>query len=520
MPFVVVRDLRVEFPGVTAVDGVSFELAPGECLALVGESGSGKTMTALALLGLLPDAARASAAELTVAGVTAADVVGNGRARRWAGIRGRLAGLVSQDALVSLDPLRRIGREVAEAFEVQQPSASRERVRERVLASLEAAAVPDARERARQYPHQLSGGLRQRSLIASAISAQPLLLIADEPTTALDSRAQARVLSLLDDLRRDGLALLLISHDLGMVARVADRIAVMQAGRIVEEADAATLLSAPQHPYTRALLDAAPSPRGHAASGGDVVLEARGLVRRYSVRGGSRLAVGGVSFALREGTTLGVVGESGSGKSTLARLLLALERADEGEVRLEGNAWSTLSERERRRRRDRIQLIDQDPFGTLNPRWNVQRVLAEAVALAGDTDVPSRIRELLALVALDATVLSRRARELSGGQRQRVAIARALARRPAVLVCDEPVSALEVSVQAQVLDTLEDVRRRLGLSLVFISHDLDVFAHVSDEILVMKDGLVIERGSVSDVLNAPRHAFTRELVAAAFPAQD
>lgn len=515
-PYVSVRDLRVRFPDAQAeaVAGVSFEVAPGECLALVGESGSGKTMTALALLGLVPPEARISAEELVVTGV---DTTGF-RDRDWRGIRGGRVGLVSQDALISLDPLRRVGREVAEVIEIQESGVSRVELGQRVIEALTQAAVPTPALRARQYPHELSGGLRQRALIASAVAGRPGLLVADEPTTALDSIVQAQILRLLGELKESGLALLLVSHDLTVVERLADRIAVMKDGKIVETAAAATLLGSPRHPYTRMLLSAVPGPREEPQrAGGAVVLSARGLVKAYRHPGGRVLrAVDEVSLELRAGTTLGVVGESGSGKSTLARLLMAMESPDAGTVQLDGQEWSSLPERRRRGRRGRIQLIDQDPFGSFDPRWSVRRILAEAVAL--DTSQRQaalpRIRELLHQVGLSEELLRRRPHQLSGGQRQRVAIARALARRPEILVCDEPVSALDVSVQAQVLELLTSLQERLGLSMVFVSHDLAVIAQLSDEILVMRDGVAVEQGGAAEVLADPAHPFTRELLTA------
>ena len=509
-----VRGLSVEIGGRLVVGGVDLEIAAGECLAIVGESGSGKTMTANALLGLSPRGAVATADELVVGGI---DARGFGE-RQWRELRGSRAGLVSQDALVSLDPLRRVGREVAEPIEVHEPGAGAAEVASRVIRMLERVAMPEPRSRARQYPHELSGGLRQRALIASALAAEPVLLIADEPTTALDVTVQARILDLLEELNGAGLALLLISHDLGVVARLADRIAVMKDGVIVETAPTRELIDNPQHPYTRELLAAQPRPRAAAvADDGPAVLEARGLAKSYRLPGGAPLrAVDGVSLRLAAGRTLGIVGESGSGKSTLARLLMATERPDEGEVLLGGAPWSALRESERRRDRHRIQLIDQDPFGSFDPRWDVRSILAEAIAL-GDTPRPrreERARQLLAQVGLDESLLSRRAHELSGGQRQRVAIARALARDPEILVCDEPVSALDVSVQAQVLDLLVSLQREFGLAMVFISHDLGVIAHVSDEILVMAEGAVVESGPAARVLGEPRHPFTRQLLAA------
>jgi len=496
-----VSNLSVTIAGMTVVDGVSFDLAPGECLAIVGESGSGKTMTANALLGLSPGRVRAD--ELVVAGH---DV----RAfsdRRWRTLRGNEIALVSQDALVSLDPLRRVGREVAEAIEVHEGGLSRGEVGERVIHALESVAMPDAAARAQQYPHELSGGLRQRALIASALAAAPQVLIADEPTTALDVTVQAHILDLLAELKQRGLGVLLISHDLAVVSRLADRVAVMKDGRFVETGPTSDVLANPQHEYTRALLAAVPVPKKTSPTRGEVVMSATGLTRLY----GSRVAVDDVTLEVRHGQTLGIVGESGSGKSTLARLLLGLERPDAGAVILGGEEWSALSERQRRSRRQRIQLVDQDPFGAFDPRWSVERIIGEAVAL-GEKSTRGRILELLHQVGLGEQHLRRRPRELSGGQRQRVAIARALARRPEILICDEPVSALDLTIQAQVLALLTRLQQHLGLAMVFISHDLAVIAAVSDEILVMRDGVVVERGPARRVLVEPEHPFTKSLV--------
>ena len=498
-----VDDLTVTIGGAAVVDGISFTLAAGECLAIVGESGSGKTMTANALLGMSPGTVTAN--RLEVAG---ADTSGFTE-RDWRRLRGSDVALVSQDALVALDPLRRVGREVAEVVEVHE-RLSRAEVGARVIRALEDAAMPDAAQRAAQYPHELSGGLRQRALIASALAGRPRVLIADEPTTALDATVQAQILELLAELTRQGLGLLLITHDLSAVARLADRVAVMQRGRIVETGATTAVLADPQHPYTRTLLAAVPTRRTTSRDAGNPVLEADGLRRAY----GSRVAVDDVSLTLRAGQTLGIVGESGSGKSTVARLLLGLETPDAGSVTLDGAPWSSVRESQRRERRHRIQLVDQDAFGAFDPRWSVERLITEAVAL-GEKPTRARVLELLAQVGLGEEHARRRRHELSGGQRQRVAIARALARRPGILVCDEPVSALDLSIQAQILALLESLQRDLGLSMVFISHDLAVIGQVSDEILVMRDGAVVERGAASTVLEAPQHPFTRRLLDAA-----
>ncbi|WP_433528141.1 dipeptide ABC transporter ATP-binding protein [Micromonospora sp. CA-263727] len=528
-PLVAVEDLHVTFDTptgeVAAVRGVSLTVEAGECVAVVGESGSGKSVTARTLVGLAGPGARVHAARLELAGI---DVRGH-RPRDWRRLRGRFAGLVLQDALVSLDPLRTVGAEIAEVLATHGIVGRRERAG-RVRHLLDLVHVPEPDRRARQYPHQLSGGLRQRALIASALAGEPALLIADEPTTALDVTVQAQILHLLAERRAAGLSLLLISHDLAVVAQIADRVLVMRDGQVVEEGPTARLLRAPEHPYTRQLLGAVPSAssRGRrlAASAGaarvelpprpevrrgDPVLDAIGLVKRY----GRHTVVRDVSLAVARGETLGLVGESGSGKSTVARIVAGLLDADTGTVTFEGERWSGVPERTRRPRRRRLQVISQDPLGSFDPRWTVGRVVAENL----DPSLPRADRldhvvGLLRRVGLGPDLLGRHPRGLSGGQRQRVAIARAIAPRPSLLVCDEPVSALDVSVQAQVLDLLADLRAVDGTALLFISHDLGVVHHLADRVLVMQDGEVVEQGPVGDVFNYPRHDHTRSLIAA------
>ncbi|MEU8150908.1 ABC transporter ATP-binding protein [Nonomuraea sp. NPDC048901] len=579
-PLLTVDGLTVSFQHgreqVTAVREVSFELDRGECLAIVGESGSGKSVTARTLMGLTGGRSTIRAREISLAGtdLTALDE------SRWRGMRGSRIAMVHQDALVALDPLRRVGAEIAEPLRRHRVTTWAD-TPAKVRSLLAEVGVPEPAERARQYPHQLSGGLRQRALIASAIAAGPELLLADEPTTALDATVQAQVLSLLRELKRGGTALLLISHDLAVVAGLADRIAVMHGGRIVEHGPAEQITAKPRHPYTRALLAAVPAlhskgerlsrtpaqgpapepdgctyvarcpyadercrvslprtadggalcwypeigpvePPGRAAAEGskpgEVLLAVEGISRRFrSPGGGWRDAVSGVSFELRSGEAVGVVGESGSGKTSTARIVLGLLEPDAGEVRLRGEPWSGVGERARRRRRGRIQAIYQDPLGSFNPRHTVAKILSEAAGAAGaprGRERAVRAAELLGQVGLAESLLRRRPLELSGGERQRVAIARALAPGPDVLVCDEPVSALDVSVQAQILDLLADLRRDLGVAMLFISHDLGVIGHVSDRIIVMKDGRVVEAGATGDIFAVPAHPYTRELLAA------
>ncbi|MHA6694442.1 dipeptide ABC transporter ATP-binding protein [Homoserinimonas sp. A520] len=537
-PVVSVQNLRVAFGQsarqVVAVDGLSFELAAGECLALVGESGSGKSVTARSLIGLAGAGARVSADRLQV-GEHAILELRQGELRS---IRGKEVGLVLQDALVSLDPLRPIGREIDDSLRLHTSLSPAAR-RTRVLELLESVSMPQPEQRMLQRSGELSGGLRQRALIASAIALNPGLLIADEPTTALDVTIQAQILDLLAELKNAGTALLLISHDLAVVSGVADRVAVMQDGRIVEQGATAEVLGSPEHPYTRALIAAVPSAhrRGERLSAepartleadvrpkassqpGSLVLEATDLTKEFALRHGRRLrAADQVSLQLRAGGTLGLVGESGSGKTTVARMILGLTEPDAGAVTLLGEPWVPLLERERRGRRALLGGIYQDPLSSFDPRHTVEQVLTDAVTSGRsirDAGARKRVGELLDAVGLPSTVGWRRPLHLSGGQRQRVAIARALAANPRIIVCDEPVSALDVSVQAQVLDLLTDLQRELGLSYLFISHDLGVVQHMSDTVAVMRDGRIVETGVAAEVFDSPAHDYTRQLVEAA-----
>ena len=584
MSLLSVAGLSVRFGARTVVSDVSFELQPGECIGIVGESGSGKSVTARALLGLGGRRATVSASSLAFDGTEIQDA----SPRRLRSLRGREIGYVSQGALVALDPLRPVGREISDSLRLHTSSTPAQR-RARVLELLAEVGVPDPELRASQRPDELSGGLRQRAVIASAIALRPRLLIADEPTTALDSTVQAGILDLLDRLRAEGTALVLISHDLAVVSRLASRVLVMNAGRIVESGPTARVLGEPQHPYTRRLIAAVPTdrPRGtrllpvadpalaaaaadtatapaapatapapstlapapampapaptlpdHFGNSGSAVTidphtavsapvataspefpkspaAAVVVASHLSRRFGDRLAVDDVSFTLERGRTLGIVGESGSGKTTVARLVLALDRPDSGDVRVLGEPWTTASERERRLLRPRIGAIYQDALSSFDPRMTVGSIVADALTHGRSTRAGDEVLALLQRVGLDATVATRRPQHLSGGQQQRVAIARAIAAKPDVIVCDEPVSSLDVSVQAQVLDLLDDLQRDLGLSYLFITHDLGVVRHVSDDVLVMQHGRIVESGATEAVFAAPREEYTRALFASA-----
>ena len=521
-----VEDLTVGFGDRDVVRGLSFQVNPGECFAIVGESGSGKSVTARTILGLAGPTAWVSATRLELNGKS---LLGN-RDRDWRRIRGREVGFVLQDALVSLDPLRKVGDEIAETLRLHKFGNKAAR-RQRVLELLEAVGVPEPELKARQLPGELSGGQRQRALIASAIALDPSLVIADEPTTALDVTVQAQILDLLAAMKDKGTGLVLISHDLAVVSRLADRVAVMRHGVLVEQGPVAEVLAAPSHPYTQSLLDAVPAAHrkgtrlsqqpartvhGTRHTDTGVLLQARNLVKRFRGPDGvERTAVNDVSFEIGVGETLGIVGESGSGKTTTARMALALTQPDEGTVHLLGEPWSELAEKERRSRRRRISVVYQDPLSSFDPRWSVRRILTDALP-AEYSEFKARdqrAKELLDDVGLGSEHLDRRPLLLSGGQRQRVAIARALAPEPSLIVCDEPVSALDVTIQAQVLDLLTDLQEQLGLSYLFISHDLGVIHHVADRVLVMREGRVVESGTAEDIFDAPQNPYTQELLA-------
>ena len=533
-PLLTVDGLRVAFGDEEVVRGVSFSAYAGRCLAIVGESGSGKSVTARTLVGLTGGGSRVEAERLELDG---RDLSAVGE-REWRRIRGRRVGFVLQDALVSLDQLRRVGHEVAEPLAVHRVGDRRSRAA-RAVELLRAVGVPEPEVRAAQRPYELSGGLRQRALIASAIALDPPLVIADEPTTALDVTVGAQVLDLLAESKARGTSIILISHDLSVVARLADEVAVMRGGEIVEHGPVEQILRSPQHPYTRALMDAVPSEhtRGsrlvRPADGeeratrprrridrGRPLIEARHLTKSFrGPDGKDREVVRDVSFEVFAGETLGIVGESGSGKTTTARIALALTPPTQGEVLLRGEPWSALSPRERRPLRSRVGVVYQDPLSSFDPRWTVDRILTDALARgprppADRAEARARAGVLLDQVGLRAEHLGSAPLRLSGGQRQRVAIARALAPEPELIVCDEPVSALDVSVQAQVLDLLTDLQDELGVTYLFISHDLGVIHHMCNRILVMKDGEVVESGGAEEVFERPRHPYTQELLTA------
>ena len=501
-----------------ALAGVTLSVAANEILCVVGESGSGKSMMANAIMRLLPQGVTIDAGRVLLEGrdLVSASAAGM-RAVRGAGIA-----MIFQEPMTALNPLRTIGDQIGEMFSIHT-GLSRAAIRTKVLALLDDVRIPDPKAAARAYPHELSGGQRQRAMIAMALALDPKVLIADEPTTALDVTTQAQILALIRDLQqRKKTAVLFITHDFGVVAEIADRVAVMQHGAIVEQGEAAAVLQHPQHPYTRQLIAAvppltAPPPRKLSD---DIILTIDNVSKTYRSGGflgrGARVtpAVKNVSLKLPRGATLGIVGESGSGKSTLARCLVRLIDPDQGSIVLEGKNWAKMTREDVRRETRHIQMVFQDPFSSLNPRRKAAELVAQGPIVHGTPPAKAiaEARELFALVGLDPSAGDRFPHEFSGGQRQRIGLARALALHPQVLVADEEVSALDVSVQAQVLRLLADLRARLGLSIVFITHDLRVAAQICDLVAVMKDGEVVEHGLAADVLGRPQHPYTRALV--------
>ncbi len=505
-----------------AVETVDLALHAGQTLCVVGESGSGKSMIANAVMGLLPaPAVAAVAGRILFEGqdLLALDEPG------LRGLRGRRMGMVFQEPMTSLNPLMRVGEQIGEVLDAHCSLGAAER-QARIVAALRDVGLPEPELTAQSYPFRLSGGQRQRVMIAAALVLEPALLIADEPTTALDVTTQAQILELMRELQqRKGMALLFITHDFGVVAEIADQVLVMQRGRVVETGPAQAVLRAPQHAYTQALIAAIPQGRSRApqAGGAAPLLQVRGLNKTYRSGGGlwrrgrEVHAARELNFTLARGETLGIVGESGSGKSTLGRLLTGLMARDSGEVLFAGQPLAPGLQQRLPAERAWVQMVFQDPYASLNPRHTVGAQIAAGPLAQGVPrhEAQARVADLLARVGLPADAARRYPHEFSGGQRQRIAIARALATRPQLLVADEPVSALDVSVQAQVLALFDQVRREFELSMVFITHDLRVAAQMCERIAVMHRGEIVETGATAAVLGEPQHAYTRLLIAAA-----
>ena len=588
-PLLKITDLEVTFTSSTgvvpAVRGANLTIYPGQTVAIVGESGSGKSTTAAAVIGLLPGTGKVAGGTIEFDGRDITHLTN----KQWVELRGSGIGLVPQDPMSNLNPVLRVGTQVKEAL-LANNIVPRSEVGKRVTALLEEAGLPDAERRAKQYPHEFSGGMRQRALIAIGMAAHPKLLIADEPTSALDVTVQRRILDHLGKLTSEmGTAVLFITHDLGLAAERAEQLVVMHRGRIVESGPALEILQHPQHPYTKRLVSAAPSlasariesahargisvtdeelvGAGKGATSTDAIIRAEHLTKEFDIRGAKKgqdtfLAVDDVSFELRRGTTLAVVGESGSGKSTAANMVLQLLKPTEGKVYFDGEDTSEMSEGELFRLRRRLQAVFQNPYGSLDPMFSIYRLIEEPLKIHGYGTLeyaraeikraeatgrepeewmrvlveaadakrslsaaekrefnPKKLRiarasELLDMVALPRSAMRRYPNELSGGQRQRVAVARALALNPEVIVLDEAVSALDVLVQNQILYLLNDLQAQLGLSYLFITHDLAVVRQIADDVIVMEKGKLVEANTTDELFNNPVQDYTRELIEA------
>jgi len=524
-PLLSVRDLTIALPQdgdrPYAVQNVSYDIHPGEILCIVGESGSGKSMSANAIMGLLPDYLKPQSGQILFRGT---DLLTQPEEKLLA-MRGKDMAMIFQEPLSALNPLMTVGDQIAEVMRIHDayPGEAREA---RVLELLNVVGLPDPASLRHVYPFRLSGGQRQRVMIAIALALEPALLIADEPTTALDVTTQAQLLALIMQIQKaSGMGVMFVTHDFGVVAEIAHRVAVMEKGILVEQGAADQVLNRPSHPYTQRLIAAVPHRRADetdAASRDNVVLEVKNLRKTYvtghSWFGKKRVvhAVNDVSFTVARGETLGIVGESGSGKSTIGKCLLKLIGVDGGQLLYNGRDIAPLTEAQFRPLRHDIQMIFQDPFASLNPRHTVGRIISDGPVANGvpRRQAESRARELLALVDLDASAFDRYPNQFSGGQRQRIGIARALALEPQVLVADESVSALDVSVQAQVLKLLHDLQQRLSIALIFITHDLRVAAQICNAVLVMHQGKVVEYGAPAQIFDRPQNPYTQQLIAA------
>jgi ABC-type glutathione transport system ATPase component len=531
-PIVSVRDLVVEFPlrrGIfTAVDGVSFDIMPGEILGVVGESGAGKSMTGSAIIGLIEPPGHIAAGEIRLKGQR----IDNLPPDEMAKLRGKRIGMVFQDPLTSLNPLYTVGEQLIETIRRHLPM-NEAQARQRAIDLLGEAGIPSPETRIESYPHQFSGGMRQRVVIALALAAEPELIIADEPTSALDVSVQAQIIKVLKQLCESrGAAVMLVTHDMGVIAETATRMIVMNKGKIVETGSVGDIIKRPREPYTIGLIKAIPSIRDETRRhevpiAAEPLVKVENLSRDFDlspgffdrlVKGSKRSvvrAVRDVSFQIRKGSTYGLVGESGSGKSTCARMLVGLIPPSEGKVLLEGDdIWAGQAASQTRRRR--VQMIFQDPYASLNPRWRVADIVAEPMRALGlvrsSREAEERVADLLSKVRLDPVSMRKYPHEFSGGQRQRIAIARALSSQPEFIVCDEPTSALDVSVQAQVLDLMRGLQDEFGLTYLLISHNLAVVRQMADDVGVMHKGLLVEQGPVDEIFDSPKVDYTRMLL--------
>ncbi|MFA3917369.1 ABC transporter ATP-binding protein [Ruegeria hyattellae] len=536
-PLLSVDDLSIGFGGAEpVVKNVSFSVAPGETLALVGESGSGKTISCRAVLRILPRTASITSGRVTLGGKGTPLVLSELNERKLRDIRGDRVSMIFQEPMRSLSPLHRIGNQVSEVLWLHRGASERE-ARRQVLQQFERVGFPDPERAYRSYPFELSGGMRQRAMIAMAMVAKPDLLIADEPTTALDVTTQAQVLGLIKELQREtGMALVLVTHDLGVVANMAEQVVVMHKGRVMEAGSAAAILKAPAHPYTQQLFNAAPEIPDRDTVGlpmpqDDLILEMNKVSKTYTMRAGSGWkpaikvhACRGVDLKLARGKTLAIVGESGSGKTTAARIALGAELPDPGSEILfrarpgdDPVAVHNMTRAERTRFQRQAQMVFQDPYSSLSPRMRVQDAMTEPLEIhriGTRSEQRDKAEEMLCRVGLNPDMLKRYPHAFSGGQRQRLSVARAMMLDPSLIVCDEPTSALDVSVQEQILTLLEELQERLGLSYLFISHDLAVVARIADEVAVMRQGLVVEQAPPDTLFYNPRHPYTKALIAA------
>ncbi|WP_044413176.1 ABC transporter ATP-binding protein [Thiomicrospira microaerophila] len=523
-PVLAIDNLVVKVGDNALIDGISFQIQPGEIFALVGESGSGKSLTSLAVMRLLPDALRIVAGDIQLHNQSLLNLT----EAQMQKVRGKSIAMIFQEPMTSLNPVMRVGDQVAEVLRVHLGLSSKA-AQAKAIDLFNEVGIPEAEQRINWYPHQLSGGQKQRVMIAMALACEPDLLIADEPTTALDVTIQAQVLKLLKKLRDErGLSILFITHDMGVVAEMADRVAVMQKGRLVETAEIAHFINAPTHPYTQQLLaDALPQRNYKPVQTNESLLDLRGLKVHFPIKKGFLQrtvgyvkAVDGVDLVIRRGETLALVGESGSGKSTIGQAILRLIDSTEGEIRYQDVNLAQLNERKIKPLRKKIQVIFQDPYSALNPRMTIGEIIREGmvslkVGSQNKNDQNQRIDELLQQVGLLAEHKMRYPHEFSGGQRQRIGIARALAVEPELIICDEPTSALDVTVRAQVLDLLNHLQKTYNLSLLFITHDLSIIPRIAHRVAVMSEGKIVEQGEVQSILENPQHHYTQTLLAAA-----
>ena len=525
-PVLIIKDLAVRLPDsaerIHAVNRVSLEVFPKEILCVVGESGSGKSVTAHSVMGLLPeDQLKTEAGSISVLG----EPIIGASPKRLRQLRGNRMAMIFQEPMTALNPVMPLGRQIEEVLTEHRDMSSHDR-KNRVYELMDAVNLPDNKNLFRSYPHEISGGQRQRVMIALALALEPALLIADEPTTALDVTTQQQILNLIKDIQKNrDTGVLFITHDFGVVAEIADRVIVMKDGIIVEHGKTENVLGHPKDDYTAMLIDAVPSliPKSRPANPGkEIAISTKSLEKIYKTKSlfGRRRTVKAaddISFDIRRGETLGIVGESGSGKSTVARCIARLINPSAGEIRVNNTNIADISERAYRPLRKHIQIVFQDPYRSLNPRQTVGRAIAEGPMNygLGRAEASERTRTLLKLVGLDSDAMSRYPHQFSGGQRQRICIARALAMEPDVLVADEPVSALDVSVQAQVLELLKTLQSKLDLAILFITHDLRVAAQVSDNIAVMYHGKIVEHGPTKTIFENPKHEYTKRLFNAA-----